>query len=62
MNLQGQIDYWVGNAKDDMVTSELLINNNRLLHGLFWCHLTIEKSLKAHVAIAPKNPQPALVK
>lgn len=25
MNLQGQIDYWVGNAKDDIVTSELLI-------------------------------------
>lgn len=49
MNLQRQIDYWVGNAKDDMVTSELLINNNRLLHGLFWYHLTIEKSLKAHV-------------
>lgn len=42
MNLQRQIDYWVGNAKDDMVTSELLINNNRLLHGLFWCHITIE--------------------
>lgn len=49
MDLQKQINYWSESSKDDLITSELLINNNRLLHGLFWCHLTIEKALKAHV-------------
>ena len=49
MNIQKQINYWVTGAKEDMISAELLINNNRLLHGLFWCHLTIEKIIKAHV-------------
>lgn len=49
MNIQKQIDYWSDSAKDDLLTAELLINNNRVLHGLFWCHLIIEKTLKAHV-------------
>jgi len=54
MDLQKQIDYWTNGSKDDLITSELLINNNRLLHVLFWCHLTIEKAIKAHVI---KNTQ-----
>jgi len=49
MDLQKHIDYWTNGSKDDLITSELLIHNNRLLHGLFWCHLTIEKAIKAHV-------------
>ena len=49
MNIQNQINYWLNSAGEDMVTAEVLINNQRLLHGLFWCHLTIEKILKAHV-------------
>ena len=49
MNIDKQIGYWVGVSKEDLITAELLINNNRLLHGLFWCHLTIEKLIKAIV-------------
>jgi len=30
-------------------TAELLIKNNKLLHGLFFCHLVIEKALKANI-------------
>ena len=35
-------------AEDDLVTADLLIRGTRILHGLFFCHLVIEKSLKAH--------------
>ncbi|MHC1703438.1 MAG: HEPN domain-containing protein [Tenuifilaceae bacterium] len=48
IDIQKQIDYWIGSAGDDIVTAELLIREKRSLHGLFFCHLVIEKALKAH--------------
>jgi len=44
-----QIEYWKAGAFDDLETAKVLIDKNRLLHGLFFCHLVIEKALKAHV-------------
>lgn len=58
MNLANQIKYWKDSSNEDLITSELLIANNRLLHGLFWCHLTIEKSLKAHVVRVTEEVPP----
>ena len=49
MNDKKQIEYWLNGATEDLKTAELLVENNRLLHGLFWCHLSIEKIMKAHV-------------
>jgi HEPN domain-containing protein len=40
----------IDTAAADLDTDELLIENNKILHGLFWCHLCIEKAIKAHVA------------
>jgi HEPN domain-containing protein len=48
INIQKQIDYWISGAEDDIVTADLLIREMRILHGLFFCHLVIEKALKAH--------------
>jgi len=48
INTQKQIDYWISGADDDIITADLLIREMRILHGLFFCHLVIEKSLKAH--------------
>jgi HEPN domain-containing protein len=48
INIQKQIDYWISGAEDDMVTADLLIREKRILHGLFFCHLVIEKAIKAH--------------
>jgi HEPN domain-containing protein len=48
INIQKQIDYWIKGAEDDILTAELLIKEKRFLHGLFFCHLVIEKALKAH--------------
>ena len=47
MNVVKQINYWVKGSKEDFITAELLITNKRLLHGLFWCHLSVEKAIKA---------------
>lgn len=60
INIQKQIDYWISGAEDDLVTADLLIREMRILHGLFFCHLVIEKSLKAHYVrktgdIAPRT-------
>lgn len=57
---QKQMDYWLKNAEEDIQTAELLISQKRILHGLFFCHLTIEKIIKAHFVkinnqIAPKS-------
>ena len=58
MNINKQIEYWKSGAVNDIDTAELLINNNKLLHGLFFCHLVLEKIIKAHVVLATKNVPP----
>lgn len=60
INAQKQIDYWINGAVDDLESAEILIERKRMLHGLFFCHLVIEKILKAHVVkisqeIAPRT-------
>ena len=55
-----QIAYWIDTAKSDLDTADLLIRECRFLHGLFFCHLAIEKGIKAHVVkttmeIPPKS-------
>jgi HEPN domain-containing protein len=49
MDIQKQVDYWINTSEDDLVSARLLIQNERFLHGLFFCHLCIEKAIKAHV-------------
>jgi HEPN domain-containing protein len=60
IDIKKQIEYWINSAEDDLVTAELLIREKRILHGLFFCHLVIEKAIKAHIVknsgeIAPKS-------
>lgn len=49
MDIQKQIEYWLKSAEDDLLTAGLLIQNERFIHGLFFCHLCIEKAIKAHI-------------
>ena len=53
-----QIEYWKAGAFDDLETAKVLIDKNRLLHGLFFCHLVIEKAIKAHVVKQTKELAP----
>jgi len=47
IDVKTHIKYWIESASDDLETAKILIKNKKYLHGLFFCHLTIEKSLKA---------------
>lgn len=58
IDLEKQIGYWLDSANDDLQTAELLIRENRVLHGLFFCHLVMEKVLKAHVVKHTQNVAP----
>lgn len=62
MDVTKQIVYWINSADDDLNTSEILINNNKLIHGLFFCHLCIEKSIKAHVVRCTQETPPKIHK
>lgn len=55
-----QISYWLNGAIEDFEVSKILIQKRRYFHGLFFCHLVLEKALKAHVVrhtneLAPKS-------
>ena len=49
IDIEKQIEYWKRGALDSLESAMILIERNRLLHGLFFCHLVIEKIIKAHV-------------
>lgn len=60
IDIKKQIEYWTKGAEDDLLTAELLIREKRILHGLFFCHLVIEKAVKAHIVkttgeVAPRS-------
>ncbi len=43
------IEYWIRSAEEDYKSGEALLSLGRYVHSLFFCHLTIEKILKALV-------------
>lgn len=60
IDINKQVDYWAKGAISDIDTSELLLAANKQIEGLFFCHLTIEKMLKALVVkstnqLAPRS-------
>jgi HEPN domain-containing protein len=60
MDVARQILYWSSGSDNDLDTALLLISNRKFIHGLFFCHLAVEKMLKALVTgktrdIPPKS-------
>ncbi len=53
-----QIEYWRSGAIDNLDTAGILIEKGKLLEGLFFCHLAIEKALKANVTKATSDVPP----
>ena len=47
MSNKEQIKNWQNESKADLESAINYINRLRIIHGLFLCHLAIEKSLKA---------------
>ena len=60
MDIKKQTEYWITSAEDDLATAGLLIRNNKILFGLFLCHLCIEKAIKAHVVRCTFNVPPKI--
>jgi HEPN domain-containing protein len=58
MDMNKQIEYWITGAEEDLESAKLLINNQKYLHGLFFCHLVIEKAMKAHIVKELKEIPP----
>ncbi len=58
MNINKQIEYWSESAKSDIDTAEILIDKGKFLHGLFFCHISIEKILKANFVRQKKTLAP----
>ena len=60
VDIEKQLEYWKAGSYDDLETAKILIEKDRFLHGLFFCHLVIEKIIKAHVVkqsndLAPRS-------
>lgn len=60
LDINKQIEYWTSGANSDIETAQLLITGKKYVEGLFFCHLTIEKAIKALVVktthqLAPKS-------
>ena len=49
MDVENVIEYWIKGSEEDYKTAKALIDSKRFAHALFFCHLTIEKTLKALV-------------
>lgn len=58
MNIQKIIDYWLESSKRDFEVAKDLFKNKHYSHCLFFCHLTLEKILKALVVKTTKEPAP----
>jgi len=57
INVKKQILYWETGADEEMLNAKIMIENNRFLAGLFFCHLCLEKILKALVVkITEEHP------
>jgi len=45
-----KVEYWLDLADDDVPVVKLLLDGKKYLHAGFFCHLIVEKALKAMVA------------
>lgn len=59
-NINKQIEYWKNSAQSNFETAEILFGAGKYIECMFFCHLTIEKFLKALVVkhtheIPPKS-------
>jgi len=48
MNIEEKIHYWIKSAESDLDASQALFKNKSYLQMSFFCHLVVEKSLKAY--------------
>lgn len=47
MNVEKQVAHWLKSAKEDWEVADQLLQSGKIRHGLFFVHLTVEKTMKA---------------
>jgi len=55
VNIDKHISYWRNMAEEDWEVANQLIASDKIRHGLFFLHLSLEKILKAHVCHNTKD-------
>ena len=58
INVAKQIEYWRSSSENDIDTAALLISSGKFIEGMFFCHLSIEKIIKALVVKQSGNIPP----
>lgn len=58
MKTREMINYWIKSAEEDLKSAESLFSSKRYHHCLFFCHLFIEKSVKALIVKTTGKPAP----
>jgi AbiV family abortive infection protein len=54
------VKYWLTASKEDFDSAEILFENRKYHHALFFCHLSIEKILKAIIVKSTKTAPPLI--
>jgi HEPN domain-containing protein len=60
LDIKKQIEYWIATAEDDLEAVHYLIANNKTIQAMFFCHLAVEKTLKALVVKAISDVPPKI--
>ncbi len=58
INIVKQIKYWQDSAESNIETAAILIKSGKYTEGMFFCHLSIEKILKALIVKQTENIPP----
>ena len=57
---QEVVNFWLTASKEDFESAEILFQNKKYHHALFFCHLSIEKMLKAIIVNSTKTAPPLI--
>ena len=58
LNIVKQIEYWQETAESNIETASILVTAGKYIEAMFFCHLCIEKIVKALVVKQIKNIPP----
>ena len=58
LDITKHITYWLESSRENLEAAALLIQKDKVLEGLFFAHLALEKTLKAHVVKNTKEIPP----
>ena len=55
-----KVEYWVNLCDEDLLTAKVLLAKERFLHMGFFCHLLVEKALKAVISSQTNEVPPKI--